>query len=383
MNVTIKNSVLKAYQKTKKFIDSLDEHKIINQKDIESHFPSIEEVCTYYEREYEGIVKNPKDDIETFQKSTYSVIKTFMHLRFFTADEDKVNEIYKEGKRLPLGLVYTNEILCWNILMNIYDVFIEAIQGKHQALEYSPYCELHFEETMKSVVTTLFRSRNRLSDITPSYIQLLFDLLLQMHSNISANLVGKLLNRSGFMTYLSYWGTKKGTLCLMNCDLDKFKQVNDDNSHAMGDIVLCKVADVLSAVCKKHSGIPARVGGEEFWLAFFGQEQTKSDKAKQKLAQIFNEIQKELKKIERPNPNQKCLSENEYKEWMTMSAAGGIVPMPTGYDREHVAKWFEQLDDGLKEMKQKGRDDYKFVSLALTHTKNSFWTSSAEESTQS
>jgi len=380
MNAAIKDCILKGYQKTKVSIDSLDEHKIINQKDIEPHFPSIDEVCAYYDREYDGIVQNPKD-IETFHKSTYSAIKTLMHLRFFSADEAKAGGIYGGGKHLPRGLLYANEILCWNVLMHIYDDYIKVIHSQHQALEYSPYCELHFDETMRSVVTTLFRSRNRLSDITPSYIQLLFDLLMQRHSNISANLVGKLLNRSGFITYLSHWGQKTGTLGLMNCDLDKFKQVNDDNNHAMGDIVICKVADVLSAICNKHNGIPARVGGEEFWLAFYEQEQISIDNVKQKLANIFNELQQELKKIERPNPNQKCLSDNEYKEWMTMSVAGGIAPMPTGYGSEEIGKWFEQLDEGVYKVKTSGRDNYEFVRLTLTHAKNNFW-ASAEESSQ-
>jgi len=276
---------------------------------------------------------------------------------------DKVKEIYNGGKQLQLGLLYPNEILCWNVLMNIYDDYIKVIQSQNQELEYPPYCELHFEKTKISVVTTLFHSRNHLSDITPSYIHLLFDLLMQKHSNIKADLVGKLLNRSGFITYLSYYGQKTGTLSLMNCDLDKFKQVNDDNNHSTGDTVLRGVADVLSDICKRHNGIPARVGGEEFWLAFFEQEQTRSDSTKQRLTQIFKELQQMLKKIERPNPKQECLSTNEYKEWMTMSVAGGTVPKQIGYDSDEVGKWFKQLDESVYKVKTTGRDNFEFVCL--------------------
>jgi diguanylate cyclase (GGDEF)-like protein len=45
-------------------------------------------------------------------------------------------------------------------------------------------------------------------------------------------------------------------------DLDHFKQVNDTFSHAVGDLVLCRVAEILRAMTR-HAG---RHGGEEFIL---------------------------------------------------------------------------------------------------------------------
>ena len=56
--------------------------------------------------------------------------------------------------------------------------------------------------------------------------------------------------------------------CLM-VDIDFFKKVNDDHGHAMGDEVICRVADVL----KDHArsiDIAGRYGGEEFCVAFLG-----------------------------------------------------------------------------------------------------------------
>ena len=52
-------------------------------------------------------------------------------------------------------------------------------------------------------------------------------------------------------------------------DLDHFKLVNDRFSHAMGDEVLRRVADVLAAATVE-SGWAARMGGEEFLLVFPG-----------------------------------------------------------------------------------------------------------------
>jgi diguanylate cyclase (GGDEF)-like protein len=50
-------------------------------------------------------------------------------------------------------------------------------------------------------------------------------------------------------------------------DLDHFKRVNDSLSHAVGDRVLCEVADLLKREASVvEGGIAARLGGEEFVL---------------------------------------------------------------------------------------------------------------------
>ncbi len=50
-------------------------------------------------------------------------------------------------------------------------------------------------------------------------------------------------------------------------DLDKFKDVNDRFSHAVGDNVLVRVSGILAAATAE-SGWAARMGGEEFLLVF-------------------------------------------------------------------------------------------------------------------
>ena len=60
-------------------------------------------------------------------------------------------------------------------------------------------------------------------------------------------------------------------------DIDRFKQINDRYSHAIGDEVLCRVADILVNRCRK-TDVVARYGGEEFLLCF---PDTNSDFAEQ------------------------------------------------------------------------------------------------------
>jgi diguanylate cyclase (GGDEF)-like protein len=52
-------------------------------------------------------------------------------------------------------------------------------------------------------------------------------------------------------------------LFLLLCDIDHFKQVNDDHGHEMGDLVLERVAAAISATVRTSDSV-ARWGGEEF-----------------------------------------------------------------------------------------------------------------------
>ena len=60
---------------------------------------------------------------------------------------------------------------------------------------------------------------------------------------------------------------RKSTGALALADVDHFKRINDDYSHAIGDQVLERVARILREGCRKTDFV-ARYGGEEFMLYF-------------------------------------------------------------------------------------------------------------------
>ena len=78
---------------------------------------------------------------------------------------------------------------------------------------------------------------------------------------------------------------RRGALAL--ADVDHFKRINDDFSHATGDQVLERVAQILSEGCRR-SDFVARYGGEEFLLYF---PDTGVDRAMQVCSELRKAVQ--------------------------------------------------------------------------------------------
>ena len=77
-------------------------------------------------------------------------------------------------------------------------------------------------------------------------------------------------------------------LCVVFCDIDHFKRVNDDHGHEAGDRVLRLVAEMLAQVSDDRCHV-ARHGGEEFVVLLRGQSPQQAldrlDKVRSELAQ--------------------------------------------------------------------------------------------------
>lgn len=127
-------------------------------------------------------------------------------------------------------------------------------------------------------------------------------------------------------------------LCLVMCDLDRFKTINDKFGHPVGDMVLKLFSEILSSNITAHDTV-ARVGGEEFAIIFSGMRTAEA-------ATIADQIRKQL----------------EAKKWVvgssgaalgTVTASFGVARLRSG---EGAAQLFKRADEALYRAKSGGRN---------------------------
>jgi len=86
-----------------------------------------------------------------------------------------------------------------------------------------------------------------------------------MNQDSLTNLPNRRSLKDGLEKSISFSKRTEQPLSLVLCDLDRFKDVNDNFGHAAGDEVLSAFGGLLGASCRKED-TPARYGGEEFVL---------------------------------------------------------------------------------------------------------------------
>ena len=92
--------------------------------------------------------------------------------------------------------------------------------------------------------------------------------LAEAHQAARSDTLTGLANRRAFDEAFANRNQAAGPWCLSVIDVDRFKQVNDENGHAVGDRVLAAIARLLSDSFPDQ--LVARHGGEEFAVLIGG-----------------------------------------------------------------------------------------------------------------
>lgn len=147
-----------------------------------------------------------------------------------------------------------------------------------------------------------------------------------------------LLNRGTFDSILNLYVKDENNFALILIDVDTFKSINDTYGHAVGDIILKKVADLLTLAFRSIDHV-CRIGGDEFAIIMVDMNSelnyTISDK--------INEINIQLRVSKDGEP--------------TVSISVGIALS----DRENPGEdIFRDADKALYQTKERGRNGYTF-----------------------
>lgn len=74
-----------------------------------------------------------------------------------------------------------------------------------------------------------------------------------------------LYNRRSMHVFLEHSVKAEENFCLVMCDIDNFKRVNDTYGHDFGDVVIKDIANIIQQAVKEH-GYVCRWGGEEILI---------------------------------------------------------------------------------------------------------------------
>ena len=130
---------------------------------------------------------------------------------------------------------------------------------------------------------------------------------------------------------------------VMYLDLDRFKVINDNYGHEIGDLLLKQVSERLVSISRQSDTI-ARMGGDEFTILLVGPSIAPIIFA-QKVLNIFS------------NP----FKVNEYEFYITCSIGISIFPD----DGEDVSTLMKNSDLAMYQAKELGRNYFQFFSPDL------------------
>lgn len=159
----------------------------------------------------------------------------------------------------------------------------------------------------------------------------------KLHYRAEHDALTGIINRGAFDRLKQVLKTKQVPIALMILDVDKFKQVNDQYGHEMGDKVLKKVAKLLEENFRATDH-PARIGGDEF-------------------AVILTDATEEMKPvIEEKINNMNHILLNPENDLPKVSLSVGIAFSANGFEDE----LYKKADSALYVTKENGRCGYSF-----------------------
>ena len=86
---------------------------------------------------------------------------------------------------------------------------------------------------------------------------------------------------------------QKAPLALLFCDLDNFKDFNDQHGHSAGDGALRAVARAIEG-CLRHVDMAARYGGEEFAVVLVETDREGAVEVAERIRQAIANIELEI-----------------------------------------------------------------------------------------
>ena len=172
---------------------------------------------------------------------------------------------------------------------------------------------------------------------------------LQILANIDS--LTQIPNRYRFKEFFNReWrrmSREQSPLAVILCDIDYFKNYNDDLGHQAGDNCLRKVAQAISDVVQRAADLVARYGGEEFVVILPNTEESGALKVAETIRQNVEKLQLEH-------------SQSSISNFVTLSL-GVACTIPNENNSQELL--LATADKALYQAKQQGRNQAVLKSI--------------------
>lgn len=169
--------------------------------------------------------------------------------------------------------------------------------------------------------------------------RMIIDMMDRMKAKSEIDPLSGLLNRQGFVNLVEHENVleQDGNVpsCLIVCDLDHFKQINDVFGHPAGDRVIKSFGEAIQAMANEGD-IAARIGGEEFCILLRRTDIIGAHLFAEALRTVFS-----------------TSIVSGFPEDKRLTASFGVTEIEQG---EVFEKAFSRADSALYDAKNSGRD---------------------------
>ena len=169
---------------------------------------------------------------------------------------------------------------------------------------------------------------------------------VSMHDSLTG-----LANQNLLAKYLQNISDNKDQYQNIGClfvDVDAFKNVNDQYGHLFGNVVLIKIADILS---EEKSAFVCRWGGDEYVICFKNVEEKQLMRIGEKYRAIISA----------------CTFEEQPDFHTTVSIGAVILPIDENFNFNHV---LDLADKANRTAKNKGKDNVSLADSKANSPKN-------------
>ncbi|MCL2388063.1 MAG: GGDEF domain-containing protein [Defluviitaleaceae bacterium] len=176
------------------------------------------------------------------------------------------------------------------------------------------------------------------------------EVLSKVHFDVLTGIFNKRYLHENMDKVLSTMGRQGDMLSVIQVDIDYFKQYNDMYGHGAGDDCLRYVADVLKSCLFRGQDFVARYGGEEFMAIL---PYTPEDGARL----VADRMLEEIRRLKIPHAT------SPIAEYVTISI--GLVTGERNPGGWIPNDFFRRVDEALFQAKNRGRNQYAYLSLSL------------------